>query len=220
MKGVQMDEQMEKQGEEQTDGQATGMVNGQGEKQADEKTVGQAIGQSGEKQQAKGFMKRIIAAVVIGFSLLFGSFYVADVLQPDDPPVISQEETPNNTEDDPSKQDTDLLKHRKLADLPAHVQESYIGYCKVEWKGLQPGASSGTRAGGVYNNRNEVLPATNSKGEKLSFKEYDVNNKIANQNRDAERFVVSFNPDGTICDVYYTSDHYDSFTRVVDDKYR
>jgi len=219
-----MDEQMERQVEEQTDGQNAGLTDEQGEKQADEKTVrqveGQVVGQSGKKQQTKGFMNRIIAAVVVGISLLFGSFYVADILQPDDPINESREQEQNNKEDDPSKQDTDLLKHRKLADLPAHVQESYIGYCKVSWKGLQPGASTGTKAGGVYNNRNGVLPATNSQGEKLNFKEYDVNNKIANQNRDAERFVVSFNPDGSICDVYYTSDHYDSFTRVVDDKYR
>jgi len=170
--------------------------------------------QSEEKKPSGSFLKRIITTAIIGISLIFGSVYVADILQPDDPVEI------NNTEDDPSLQDTDLLKHRKLADLPAHVQESYIGYCKVTWKGLQPGASTGTRAGGVYNNRNGVLPSTNSKGENLSFKEYDVNNKLPNQNRDAERFVVSFNPDGSICDVYYTSDHYDSFTRIIDTVYR
>jgi len=212
----QATEQVEEQASVQRDVQADVQAGAQAGAQADVQVKEQAK----DKKPAGSRLKKIVASVVVFITVIFGSVVATDVLKPDDPNTNGPQKEQIITEDDPSKQDTDLLKHRKLADLPAHVQESYIGYSKVSWKGLQPGASTGTKAGGVYNNRNEVLPATNSKGEKLNFKEYDVNNKIANQNRDAERFVVSFNPDGTICDVYYTSDHYDSFTRVVDDKYR
>jgi guanyl-specific ribonuclease Sa len=45
--------------------------------------------------------------------------------------------------------------------------------------------------------------------EGINYKEYDVNPYVKGQNRGAERIVI-----GNDSSVWYTSDHYNSFTRI------
>jgi guanyl-specific ribonuclease Sa len=71
------------------------------------------------------------------------------------------------------------------------------------------GLTSGERAGGfVFGNREGNLPGTDSKGNKISYTEYDVN-AYNGRGRDAERVVVG--SDGRY---WYTGDHYSSFTQI------
>ena len=96
-----------------------------------------------------------------------------------------------------------------LSDLPSNVQRAYYGYESVGWRGNFHGQSRGTRAGRTYDNDPAKLPETEYDGNKISYQEYDVNDKIPGQPRDSERFVRGNNGR-----VYYTPDHYDTFVEV------
>ena len=93
--------------------------------------------------------------------------------------------------------------------LPDNVKDAYVKYNKDGWNGRVPGQTEGTRAGGIYKNRDGKIPNTDQSGNPITYREYDVNNKVAGQNRDAERFVRG--SDGS---VYYTNDYYGTFTKV------
>lgn len=98
-----------------------------------------------------------------------------------------------------------------LDEVEAHVKASYLQYEADGWKGLVTGQSEGTKAGGTWRNFDQQLPLKNELGQSLTYKEFDVNDKKSNQGRDAQRFVVS--NDGM---VYYTQDHYDTFTIIIE----
>ena len=96
-----------------------------------------------------------------------------------------------------------------IKSLSRNVQISYYKYRQYNWVGAVLGQTPGTAAGGTYSNSNSNLPSVNSNGNPITYKEFDVNNKLPNQARDGERFVKS--NDGLI---YYTSDHYISFVKI------
>jgi hypothetical protein len=90
-----------------------------------------------------------------------------------------------------------------LDDLSDSSRSSFEKYEKSGWKGNYSGQTPGTAAGGKYWNNDGILPATDSNGNVITYREYDVNNYIEGQIRDAERFVVG--SDGSI---YFTDSHY------------
>ena len=69
------------------------------------------------------------------------------------------------------------------------------------WRGQVSGGPS--NAGRVYRNDSKLLPEDNT------YKEFDVNVRTPGASRDSIRFVSG--SDGT---VYYTNDHYQTFTRI------
>jgi len=71
------------------------------------------------------------------------------------------------------------------------------------------GQSPGTRAGSKFNNSKDYLPNYDSSGNKIVYKEFDVNSKGLDIHRDTERFVRG--SDGS---VYYTWNHYENFVKV------
>ena len=103
----------------------------------------------------------------------------------------------------------------KLEKMPTTVQDSYAAYAKNKWTHKSK-ASDGTRAGRLFKNdkdpipgKRAKLPVKNLKGDPITYKEYDVNDKIVGKGRGDERFVRG--SDGS---VYYTSDHYKGFIRL------
>ena len=88
-------------------------------------------------------------------------------------------------------------------DLPSNAQNAYKGYEKNGWKGNYSGQASGTRAGKVYDNYDFKLPTMDSRGNSITYKEFDVNPPTSGIGRDASRFVTG--SDGSI---YYTDSHY------------
>jgi RHS repeat-associated protein len=86
--------------------------------------------------------------------------------------------------------------------LPGNVRKSYDIYDRNGWKGNVHGQTSGTVAGAKWSNKNGDLPITDSLGNTITYREFDVNSKTGN-NRDSERFIVG--SDGS---VYYTDSHY------------
>lgn len=85
----------------------------------------------------------------------------------------------------------------------------YKKYEANGWSGNVPEQTPGTAADSKYRNRDGKLPSEDSSGKGISYKEFDVNNKLPNQTRDAERFVVG--DDGS---VYYTTNHYKTFNQI------
>ncbi|MFC4124968.1 ribonuclease domain-containing protein [Nocardia rhizosphaerae] len=67
----------------------------------------------------------------------------------------------------------------------------------------------GTKGGERFMNREGVLPAKDSAGKTVAYREWDVNPKQRNRGRDAERIVTG--SDGS---AWYTGDHYETFTRM------
>jgi guanyl-specific ribonuclease Sa len=70
----------------------------------------------------------------------------------------------------------------------------------------------GYKGGGIFGNTGtgggQVLPEFDSAGNQITFREWDVNPYVKGVNRGAQRIVTG--SDGS---AYYTSDHYQTFTR-------
>lgn len=98
--------------------------------------------------------------------------------------------------------------------LPNNAQDAYAKYEEHGWQGNVPGQTEGTRAGRKFKNDmrdgSMQLPDKDSSGRKITYREYDVNNKSPGYGRDGERFVRG--SDGS---VYYTASHYGDFVRLI-----
>ncbi|WP_082956480.1 ribonuclease domain-containing protein [Mycobacterium sp. E787] len=77
--------------------------------------------------------------------------------------------------------------------------------------GKWPGSANapGTKGGSNFQNREGLLPPTDSSGKPITYQEWDVNPKVPGQNRDPQRIVTG--SDGS---AWYTDGHYGSFRRV------
>ena len=70
------------------------------------------------------------------------------------------------------------------------MQDSYNKYNNTGWEGNVSGQTPGTKAGGKYYNLDGKLLEVDVDGTKITYKEFDVNNKVVGMSRDSERFVV------------------------------
>ncbi|MBP3800977.1 MAG: hypothetical protein J6I85_02945 [Clostridia bacterium] len=70
------------------------------------------------------------------------------------------------------------------------MQDSYNKYNNTGWEGNVSGQTPVTKAGGKYYNLDGKLPEVDVDGTKITYKEFDVNNKVVGMSRDSERFVV------------------------------
>jgi len=91
----------------------------------------------------------------------------------------------------------------KIDQLPTNALNSFKEYEAHGWQGTVPGQAPGTRAGGRYYNYDGKLPTTDSFGNPIYYREFDVNAPVEGIGRDAQRFVVG--SDGS---VYFTDSHY------------
>ncbi len=112
----------------------------------------------------------------------------------------------NEKKDDKGSKGSDAGKaipKKLFSKLPNYVKDAYSKYNTNGWNGNYAGQTAGTKAGGTYKNLDGPLPNVDAKGTPITYKEFDVNNKLPDASRDAERFVVG--SDGSI---YYTDSHY------------
>lgn len=70
-------------------------------------------------------------------------------------------------------------------------------------------APSGYVGGRIFQNRENQLPKLDKNGNAIQYREWDVHPKRNEKNRGAERLVTSKSKNA-----YYTSDHYQSFTKI------
>ncbi|HVI43713.1 MAG TPA: ribonuclease domain-containing protein [Chitinophaga sp.] len=78
----------------------------------------------------------------------------------------------------------------------------YVAGYVADYGTPPPGYVGGT----TFQNREGLLPKYDSRGVRITYKEYDVNKYVQGVNRGPERIVLG--SDGSR---YYTSDHYASF---------
>ena len=90
-----------------------------------------------------------------------------------------------------------------LDDIPDNARTSYSRYEASGWRGNFSGQTPGTNAGRRFINKFSELPTTDPSGNPITYREFDVNNRVQGTQRDSERFVVG--SDGS---VYYTDSHY------------
>ncbi|APB01395.1 ribonuclease domain-containing protein [Nocardia seriolae] len=95
----------------------------------------------------------------------------------------------------------------KVAGVPDRAYKTLVEIDAGRWPGSAN--SPGTHGGDTWNNREGRLPAKDSGGKAIAYQEWDVNPKQPGQGRDAERIITG--SDGS---VYYTGDHYKTFTRM------
>lgn len=94
--------------------------------------------------------------------------------------------------------------YNNINDFPANVANAYNAYEAHGWQtGQVSGQTTGTKAGRAWDNDKNQLPTADSSGNTITYREFDINNKVLGVNRDGERFVVG--NDGSI---YYTDSHY------------
>jgi ribonuclease T1 len=113
-------------------------------------------------------------------------------------PEQAEHPTPDVQEAKPAVQVTETD-----ASIPSKVYE-VLGFIKAKNK-----APVGYEGGRHFGNYERRLPERNAAGEKIEYREWDVNPKVPGKNRGPQRLVTG--SDGR---AWYTADHYDSFTEV------
>ncbi|NLG47229.1 ribonuclease domain-containing protein [Gordonia sp. (in: high G+C Gram-positive bacteria)] len=91
--------------------------------------------------------------------------------------------------------------------VPARVTQTLEEIDSGRWPASAE--APGTRGGDTFRNREGRLPARTANGQRISYKEWDVNPKKPRSGRDAERIVTG--SDGS---AWYTLDHYQTFTQI------
>jgi ribonuclease T1 len=88
-------------------------------------------------------------------------------------------------------------------DVPAKVYEV------LDFVNQYGKAPKGYVGGREFRNLERLLPRTEINGQKLKYREWDVNPKRKNKNRGKERLVT-----GSDHSAYFTADHYQSFIKI------
>ncbi|MGI5157296.1 DNRLRE domain-containing protein [Microbispora sp. CA-102843] len=91
---------------------------------------------------------------------------------------------------------------------PRHAVET-ANYVKSHNGARVPGYRGGRTFSNDGRGGGQVLPRTDGNGNAITYREYDVHPYVRGRNRGAERIVI-----GSDGKVYYTSDHYDTFTQI------
>ncbi|GAA4641128.1 ribonuclease domain-containing protein [Gordonia humi] len=92
-------------------------------------------------------------------------------------------------------------------DVPARVQQTLDYIDAGDWP--EAANAPGTHGGDLFRNAEGRLPRRTADGQKITYREWDVNAKQRGRGRDAERIVTGSNGSA-----YYTLDHYESFTAI------
>jgi ribonuclease T1 len=99
------------------------------------------------------------------------------------------------------------VRTSKQETIPAKVRE-VLTYVRANNR-----APDGYVGGRKFGNYEGLLPKTTPQGQRIQYREWDVNPKKENQNRGAERLVT-----GSDNRAWYTRDHYNSFVEVKEKK--
>ena len=104
----------------------------------------------------------------------------------------------------------EYISSRTLDELLENVRESYSKYQKSGWKGARNDQSPKTKGGKEFKNKPPKLPQYDKQGNKIHYREFDVNSKLKGQPRDKERFVR-----GSDGKTYYSDNHYETFFKII-----
>ena len=106
------------------------------------------------------------------------------------------------------------LPSRVVPTRPALVTPSHVQKAVTNLKMNNYRAPSNIKSKPYENNPDKYnggvkLPSVNQYGQSIKYREFDVNASVPGVNRGKERLVV-----GNDKSIYYTNDHYDTFTMV------
>ncbi len=95
------------------------------------------------------------------------------------------------------------LPEKNAADIPAKVLEtlSYID--------ANDAAPPNYVGGREFKNLEKLLPKNTEEGNKIKYREWDVNPKVQGKNRGRERLITGNNKSA-----YFSNDHYNSFKKI------
>jgi guanyl-specific ribonuclease Sa len=95
--------------------------------------------------------------------------------------------------------------------VPQNVQDTLNQIDAGKWPGSAnaPGTKGGANFRNVTPDGQHPLPTTDASGRPITYQEWDVNPRVASQDRDAERIITG--SDGS---AWYTTDHYHTFHRI------
>ncbi|WP_340583576.1 ribonuclease domain-containing protein [Lactiplantibacillus plantarum] len=93
--------------------------------------------------------------------------------------------------------------------LPDHVKKYMISMKQLVGKGILKDKLRVQRRKENSKMRIRSFLSIDAKGDSLEYWEFDINNRMPNNIRDAERFLIDSKGH-----VYYTSNHYASFVKV------
>lgn len=126
---------------------------------------------------------------------------------PGDVQVAPTEQQSNDSEPHAARHKPATSHHSLPASVPAKVA-TVLQHIDTTHR-----APAGYEGGRTFHNEGQGseqrLPQKDEEGSAISYKEWDVNQKVSGVNRGAERLVTG--SDGS---AYYTSDHYRTFTKV------
>ncbi len=136
------------------------------------------------------------------FCLLAFGFGLGYYIKPD----VKQNSIPFETSESAKATKSDHREsntNKNDNNIPAKVTET-LAY--IDANNEAPANYVGGR---TFKNLEQLLPKNNSSGNKISYREWDVNPKVQGRNRGAERLVT-----GNDKSAYFTNDHYNSFKKI------
>ncbi|WP_067646517.1 ribonuclease domain-containing protein [Nocardia harenae] len=156
-----------------------------------------------EAQQGRGALTKVLIALGGLIVVVLVGLFARGT---DDPSTATPSATTQPAKPaTPSTPPTD--RKAQAPDVPPRAYDTLTEIDAGRWP--DSANAPGTKGGDRWQNREGTLPRTGTDGKPVTYREWDVNPKQRNRNRDAERIVTG--SDGT---AWYTGDHYATFTRM------
>lgn len=146
---------------------------------------------------------QLILGIIIGLiiGLLIGKQFFANQQAPGTNVTSTSPATSSHSQKDNTG--INNSQDNNNAGIPQKVYE-VLKYIRANHKAMNRYVG-----GRVFTNRENVVPQMDSKGNPITYQEWDVNPKIQGQNRGTERILTG--SDGR---AWYTDDHYQSFKEI------
>jgi guanyl-specific ribonuclease Sa len=146
---------------------------------------------------------QLILGIIIGLiiGLLIGKQFFANQQAPGTNVTSTSPATSSHSQKDNTG--INNSQDNNNAGIPQKVYE-VLKYIRANHKAMNRYVG-----GRVFTNRENIVPQMDSKGNPITYQEWDVNPKIQGQNRGTERILTG--SDGR---AWYTDDHYQSFKEI------
>ena len=148
---------------------------------------------------------QLILGIIIGLiiGLLIGKQFFANQQAPGTNVTSTSPATSSHSQKDNTG--INNSQDNNNAGIPQKVYE-VLKYIRANHKAMNRYVG-----GRVFTNRENIVPQMDSKGNPITYQEWDVNPHQKGVNRGAERLIT-----GSDSSAYYTPNHYESFITVKD----
>ena len=163
----------------------------------------------------KPFLRFLLLSTVVVAATLFHAPGISQAAV-EQPPTAGDKTTPPPAVKPPVRQiipakppakDAPPVKPPAAKPVPPGIPEKVLKVLAYVDKNGK--AMDGYEGGRNFGNFERLLPQTDGKGQRVKYREWDVNPRRPGVNRGAERMIT-----GSDNHAYYTSDHYKSFKKI------